>query len=112
MESRVIPVRDGGRACDSIDQSLTLPRADRHQSEELLPFHSSPTQCCRGHHQWAVHHPAYVRWSLLEWETDVDSCPPATRYVTRHKKRQVSVIEASATEVDVRHRDFRLEVRD
>ena len=27
--------------------------------------------------------------------------PPATRYITRHKTRQVTVIEAEATEVDV-----------
>lgn len=73
-------------------------RLDRYQSKELFPLHPPPPLRRSRHPRPTLHSPAYV-FSL---SPDLAHLSLATRFITRHKAREVAVIEAEATDVDVR----------
>ena len=82
-----------------------------NEAKELLPrYPVAPEGRCR-HTQPAFNPPTYAYLVSVSLLNRIQSFPPpATRYVTRHKEREVAVIEASATDVDVRTPDFDLRI--
>ena len=74
-------------------------RLDRHQSKELFPLYPSPPLCRSRYTRPTFHPTAYVHSVILSLSL---ISPIATRFITRHKAREVAVIEAEATDVDVR----------
>lgn len=74
-------------------------RLDRYQSKELFPLHSSPPIRRSRYTRPSFYPTAYV--SFPEIISIQLTSRTATRFLTRHKAREVSVIEAEATDVDV-----------
>ena len=84
--------------CDACIVASSSPR-----SYQLLPVHPSIAECRSGHAESKVHSSACVLpRSAHDHDVLTFTRPLATRYLTRHKSRKVQVIEAHATDVDVR----------
>lgn len=79
---------------------------DCHLPKELLPFHASPSFSGCRHIKRKIHYPAYVSFLSTYRSFGKITTITATRYMTRHKSRQVLVIEADAKEVDVRRSSY------
>lgn len=78
-----------------------LSHSSSRSSSALKTFSSSPLSFPPSQSAHSARAPSYSVCALFDPPISLIS-PAATRFITRHKARQVAVIEAEATNVDVR----------